>query len=245
MEATEVKDIQDPAELEKLAIASDGAIVDLETGEIHGYQNAPEISDKDLEKAIDWYLGKRAFALADKAGLEKAKAELIAGIEARYDVQIREQENRVKWLDSIYKPHCETCGRETLIGGKAESIEESNKRLALAKVKNVKRPFGTLAFSSSRESLSVLDTYLAAAVLLEKELYAPLRITIDLAELEPAKRPNVLFALFKGSSYKFPKGVSAEILVSKIPADSRKDLPEDSFTLKPAGAEFGFKIEHN
>jgi hypothetical protein len=173
---------------QKFIITDDGAIVDPESGEILGYQDAPLISDDpvpdDVDPAVvkrhekelvEFYLERRARANARKTGLESEMNLLIAGIQERFETMVKEQERKIAFLDGYY-------------GDVASKYTEAEIGELAAKVKNapksIKLAYGTMGFRASKGKTDISDHERAAYTLIEAGVDTPLRFTIDVADLK-------------------------------------------------------------
>lgn len=185
---------------QKFIITDDGAIVDPETGEVLGYQNAPLISDdpvpddadpallkRQAKELVEFYVERRARANARKTGLEAEMNLLIAGIQERFETMVKEQERKIAFLDGYY-------------GDVASKYTEEEIGELAAKVKNapksIKLNYATLGFRASKGKTEITDHERAAYTLIEAGVDTPLRFTIDVAELrEKAEEKEARYVL--------------------------------------------------
>ena len=122
------------------------AIIDTETGEILGVEDAPETTT-DLQ-FVEWFGNRRTRALAKKAGLEAEKAEWYSKIGRQYDGEIKCLDNFVEYLDKAYTPMLEYYAKVVLEG---------------KKTKTLKLGFLELSFRTTRPRLDVVDNEKAVA----------------------------------------------------------------------------------
>lgn len=139
----------------------DGYLVS-EEGEIVGQTQAVPDEPRSL---AEWFMKRRAQALARQIGLEAERDVLMNGIAERYGVQVNEQTRRIDFLDRVYRPAAEQLARDLLRGQKA---------------KNVKFSFGTIQFRKRRDRAEVTDPEKLVEQLLLIGVLAPLKLTIDL-----------------------------------------------------------------
>lgn len=145
----------------------DGAIIDIETGEVLGYKDAAD-SKGDVEDIIKWATERRANADAKRAGLIAEQNLLLAGIKERFESMIAEQTRKIEWIDKQYKETMEKYATEKVIGGKPKSV---------------KLPFATLGFRSSKGAVEVTDAPTAACTLIRAGHGDAVEFTINYAEL--------------------------------------------------------------
>ena len=189
--------INDPAVVPEIVILEDGAMLNLATGEIVGYQDAPPLREEftivpaeeetlqatrdreTAQKALDllvkeeatWAVERHAFANARKIGIEAEMNLLIAGIKERYETMVKEQEHKLSYLERTYGPVMEQYAKAELVGKKEKSI---------------KLPYGTIGYRSSAGSTEVSDPKRAAFTLLQQTPKA-VKVSIDLQALLTAQ----------------------------------------------------------
>lgn len=174
----------------------DGALVNELTGEVLGYAGSPfcpppmtipegvELSeaelaalkaerDAQLNAAVTWATERRARAEAAMKAKTFERDMLIAGINERFEGQIKEQKRRIDWIDNCYGPAMKEFAKNQLEGGKQKSV---------------KLPWATLGFRATKGKLEVTDAPLAAWSLLQtdEKLAKAVEVTISLGDiLEP------------------------------------------------------------
>ena len=116
-------------------------IIDTDTGEIMGIQDAPD-RDTDTLQLINWVGMRRTKANAKLQGLQAEKAEWIDRLGRQYDAQIRHLERFVQYLDTIYTPTLREYAKKALTG---------------QKTKTLKIAFLELSFGTTRARVDVVD----------------------------------------------------------------------------------------
>lgn len=181
------------AESEEVRVVlEDGAVVNLETGEVYGYEGQPFVlpplddvaratmtkeeilqatqeRESQLRAAVLWATERRAKAEAKKKGLEAEMEALVKGIQSRFGALIKEQANKLAWLDAQYRPAMMEFTASELVGSKSKSV---------------KLPWATLAFRATKGKLEVVDAPMAAYSLLEEGLEEAVTVTLTLGELK-------------------------------------------------------------
>ena len=171
------------ADLSKFIITEDGAIVDPESGEVLGYQNAPLISDDpvpdDVDPAVvkrqekelvEFYIERRARAIARKVGIEAEMNLLLAGIRERFESKLKEEDRKVDFLDHYYGDVASRFTTDEI----AELAAKSKKA-----PKSVKLNYATLGFRATKGKTEIKDHALAAFTLLAAGEDKALRFTVD------------------------------------------------------------------
>ena len=158
----------------------DGYIIDAETGEVLGMVDALPVQDEqtygDKLNLVDWALERRARANARMIAKRQEMNLLIAGIQERFESDIKAEERKIGWIDRCYTNLFKEVART--------EIEGTTK-------KSTKRPWGTLKFVASKGKMEILNHACAAAELIENESYPGcLRVTIDFGVLAFAATEN-------------------------------------------------------
>ena len=99
------------------------AIVNPETGEIVGVEDAPKDTETTVLDSIEWMAGRRLYALSKAAGLKAEKALLQDRLDGQYDAQIRKFERFASYLVAAYAPICELYAKSALEGHKERTLK--------------------------------------------------------------------------------------------------------------------------
>lgn len=227
----------------------DGALVNELTGEVLGYAGSPfcpppmtipegvELSeaelaalkaerDAQLNAAVTWATERRARAEAAMKAKTFERDMLIAGINERFEGQIKEQKRRIDWIDNCYGPAMKEFAKNQLEGGKQKSV---------------KLPWATLGFRATKGKLEVTDAPLAAWTLLqqngpERQYDKAITVKINLGELSESDFEafdsvfTMLHFVFMSAlddagelkSVSVPNGMEFSIVASHVP----DELPE-------------------
>lgn len=227
----------------------DGALVNELTGEVLGYAGSPfcpppmtipegvELSeaelaalkaerDAQLNAAVTWATERRARAEAAMKAKTFERDMLIAGINERFEGQIKEQKRRIDWIDNCYGPAMKEFAKNQLEGGKQKSV---------------KLPWATLGFRATKGKLEVTDAPLAAWTLLQqngpdREYDKAIKVEINLGELSESD-PEAFDSIFmvveqafirrlnmegELKSVSVPNGMEFSIVASHVP----DEIPE-------------------
>ena len=122
----------------KTIITDDGFIINPETGEILGNDNAPEVFKVQDQESLEWVMKKMQFAEFELKAAQDRKAAIVSNL----DKDIKDRCNRVAWLNMRFSREI-----EDYVG---KSIDGSPKR-------SVRTPYGTAGFRLSAGKVSIKE----------------------------------------------------------------------------------------